>query len=246
MHISRCVESLFKRSAVAALVSIAVICGAGAADALPVYYPADASPCPPFIPGCVNPPPNTPTYQGGGQIVGAIFTAQTAQTFNSLGFIDLNNTTPQSGLPDGLLASYEVGIWNATTQTLLATTLVTPASPLVFDGGVMFHYAPIPAVTIPAGQQFVVAALLPVTPLDPWRINDIHVNTPGITGPGTGRFTTYTPGSYPYPNQIPTDPLGSNVWSIANASSTIVPEPSTGLLLASALLGLAGWRRART
>ena len=109
----------------------------------------------------------------------------------------------------------------------------------------MFRYAPIPTVTIPAGEQFVIAALLPENPLDAWRINDIHANAPGVVGPGTGRFTTLTPG-YPYPNQIPTDPLGSNVWSIANASSTIVPEPSTGLLLASALLGLAGWRRART
>ena len=33
-----------RRSAVAALVSIAVLCGAGAAGTVPVYYPVDVSP----------------------------------------------------------------------------------------------------------------------------------------------------------------------------------------------------------
>jgi len=36
------------------------------------------------------------------------------------------------------------------------------------------------------------------------------------------------------------------VYSVANASSMIVPEPSTGLLVIAGLLGLAGRRRART
>ena len=186
MRISRCVE-LFKRSAVAASISIAVLCGAGAAGAAPVYYYVDAS-CPIFFPNC-GVSPNTPTYQGGGQIVGAIYTALTAQTFNSVGFIDLNNTTPQSGLADGLLGSYEVGIWLTSTQTLLASAVVTPTSPFIPTEGFV-HWAPIPTVTIPAGESFVVAALLPENPLDPWRINDIHVNSVGISGAGTGRFTT--------------------------------------------------------
>jgi len=168
--------------------------------------------------------------------VGAIFTAQTTQTFNSLGFIDVGM--------DGLVGSYEVGIWLASTQTLLATTWVTPASPLgvIFQPNIYetFRYAPIPTVTIPAGEQFVVAALLPDNPLDAWRINDIHFNAPGVVGPGTGRFTTLAPNSYPFPNQIPTDPFGSNVYSIANASDMVVPEPSTGVLVMAGLLGLAG------
>jgi len=218
MYISSCVGSFFnKLSAVSASVLVAVACGAGAADALPVYYPTDPG-CLPFFPFTCPPPP-TPTFQGGGQVVGAIFTAQTEQTFNSLGFIDVGM--------NGLVGSYEVGIWLASTQTLLASTWVTPASPLgVVSPGIfeMFRYAPISTVTIPAGEQFVVAALLPNDPLDGWRINDIHVNATGIVGPGTGRFTTLTPGSYPYPSQIPTDPFGSNVYSIANASSMIVPS----------------------
>jgi len=140
MYISSCVGSFFnKLSAVSALVLMAVVCGAGAADALPVYYPTDPS-CPP--PGVNCPPPSTVRFQGGGQVVGSIFTAQTTQTFNSLGFIDVGM--------NGLVGSYEVGIWLASTQTLLASTWVTPASPLgvishpnIFE---MFRYAPIPTV----------------------------------------------------------------------------------------------------
>jgi hypothetical protein len=232
MRISRCssVASFFdKLRAVSALVSIAVVCTAGAAHATPVYYTA-------------FPAWATATFQGG-LVAGSIFTAATAQTYNSLGFIDLNASCPTCGGPDGLLGSYQVGIWLVSTQTLLASAIVTPASPL---GGLgeNFRYAPIPPTTIPAGAQFIVAALLPATPLDAWLNDDTHVNAVGITGPGSGRFEIA--GTLTYPTQIPPppQPFGTiPIYSVANASTMIVPEPSTGVLVIAGLLGLAGRRR---
>ena len=227
MRISRCssVASFFnKLRAVPALVSIAV-CGAGAAHALPAYY-------------VTFPSWATVTFQGG-RVAGSLFTATTAQTFNSLGFIDLNTSSPLTGLPDGLHDSYQVGIWLVSTQTLLASAIVTPASPL--GAGEYFHYAPIPTTTIPAGEQFIIGALLPATPLDAWLSDDVHVNSVGISGAGTGRFEIG--GTLTYPSQT-VSPFA--VYSVANASSTIVPEPSTGLLMIAGLFGLAHWRRSRS
>jgi len=222
MCISSSVEAFFnKLRAVSALVLMAIVCGAGAAHATPVYWT-----------GTVG----TATFQGG-QVAGSIFTAATAQTFNSLGFIDVNASGNPNAGPDGLLGSYQVGIWLVSTQTLLASALVTPASPLgAFEN---FRYAPIPTTTIPAGQQFVIAALLPDNPLDAWLVNDAHTNSVGVTGAGGGRFEIG--GTLSYPTQI-----AGSVYSVANASDlVVVPEPSTGLLGVAGLLGCAGWRRAR-
>ena len=77
--------------------------------------------------------------------------------------------------------------------------------------------------------------------LDAWLNNDVHVNAVGISGPGTGRFEIG--GTLTYPSQT-VSPFA--VYSVANASDMIVPEPSTGLLVIAGLLGLADRRRART
>jgi hypothetical protein len=56
----------------------------------------------------------------GGMTAGSIFTASTAQTFDSVGFIDVNPSCLNCG-PDGLQSAYQVGIWLVSTQTLLAS-----------------------------------------------------------------------------------------------------------------------------
>src|SRR5437868_5543578 len=90
-----------------------------------------------------------------GRVVGSVFHAINDITFNSLGFIDVNSNISNFnnfGTPDGLHDSYLVGIWLNSTQTLLASATVTPASPL--SDFSQFRYAGIPATTIPAGQDF--------------------------------------------------------------------------------------------
>ncbi len=228
MCVSSSIERFFnKLVAVAAAVMMAVVFGAGAAQANPIFYSV----------GTGN-GTATMTFQGG-RVAGGIFTATTTQTFNSLGFIDLNPSCMQCG-PNGLVGAYQVGIWLASTQTLLASAWVTPTSPL---GGLgeNFRYTQIPTVTIPAGQQFVVAALLPASPLDPWATNDIHTNSLGISGPGGGQYEISTTLTYPTQGLAP-----STGYSIANASSAIpVPEPTAATLISLSLGGLAAFRRNR-
>ena len=231
MSVGGSVDSFFNRLllAVAALVSLAVVSGAGAAHAMPAYIPVVQN--------------YTTVSFAGGQTVGSILTATTAQTFNSLGFIDVNATTCNAGtcLPDGLLGSYQVGIWLASTQMLLASAWVQPTSPLgtPLDGDYQFRWASIPTVTIPAGEQFVIAALLPASPLDAFLVNPIYVNKTGISGAGQGRFQAG--GTLTYPTQAY---LG--VSAVANASEdSYVPEPTTAISLFFGLTGLAAFRRHR-
>lgn len=231
MSVGGSVDSFFNRllRAVAALGSLAVVSGAGATHAMPAYIPVVQS--------------WTTQSFAGGQTVGSILTATTAQTFNSLGFIDLNATTCHqfSCTADGILGTYQVGIWLASTQTLLASAWVQPSSPLgtVLDGGYQFRWASIPTVTIPAGEQFVIAALLPASPLDAFLVNPSYLNKTGITGPGLGRFEIGGTLTYPTQNYLGT-------YAVANASEdSYVPEPTTAVSLVFGLTGLATFRRHR-
>jgi hypothetical protein len=228
MCVSSSIERFFhKLVVVAALVSMAAVFGAGATHAMPAYIPVVVQ--------------STSASSQGGRTVGSILTATTAKTFNSLGFVDVNPSCLQCG-PDGLLGSYQVGIWLVSTQTLLASAWVQPSSPLgaPMDGSFMFRWASIPTVTIPAGQQFIIAALLPASPLDAYFINDVHVNDVGIVGPGTGRFEIG--GTLSYPSQT-VSPFA--VYSVANASTLFLPEPTAATSILFGLTGLAAFRRHR-
>src|SRR5690349_4278469 len=129
-----------------ALSAIAIVC-----PLLVVCAPAPAATPPMFsYTGGVA------TFQGG-IVAGTSFTVGGDETITSLGFVDPGG--------DGLAASYEVGLWDTNTQTLLASTTVTPSSKALIGG---FRYAPIPATTIPGGSSFTIGALLPPTLLDAW------------------------------------------------------------------------------
>lgn len=124
------------------------------------------------------------------------------------------------------------------TQALLASTWVTPGSPVgSFEG---FRYAPVPTTVISAGAQFVVAALLRASPLDPWMVDDVHVHAVGVVGPGSGRIEIG--GMLTDPTNIP--PF--SVYSVASASDrVIVSEPTSATLIALSLGGLALFCRTR-
>jgi hypothetical protein len=151
----------------------------------------------------------------GGIVAGSSFNVPNGATFNSLGFIDV-------GL-DGLADSYQVGLWNTATQQLLASTTVTPSSPLI-NG---FRYAPIPFVTVLPGTSVTVGALLHSTQLDGWITNAAVTDGFNFTGPGFGRFFGN--------NAVLTFPSSADgvTYVVANASDQVVaPAPAT--------LGLAG------
>jgi len=181
------------------------------------------------------------TYQGG-EVVGVTYsTLGSPITFNSLGFIDIkanpiNNFNDWFG-PDGLVGSYEVGIWLTSSQTPLASTTVSSASTLIGN----FRYSPIVATTIPANTGFTITALLPTGPIpDAWLTNSVSINTPSFSGGGIGR--TLSSATLAYPTVA-----DSVTYSIVNASTAVVaPEPTSTacVVLGLGCLGLFRHRRA--
>jgi hypothetical protein len=162
----------------------------------------------------------------GGIVAGNTFTTFSPQTFNSLGFIDVGD--------DGLVGSYQVGLWDS-SQNLLASTTVTPSAPLTSG----FRYASIPPTLVPAGT-FTVGALLPASPADPWIDNTTLVLGAGFAGAGTGQYVSS--GSLVYPTT--TD--SGNVYAVANASQAVVtPEPvgAVSLIMCAMAGGLLRRRR---
>lgn len=234
MSIGTSVGSFFDRLlTVAASVVMAVVFCAGTAHAVPAYwYYTDSS--------------SQLTYQGG-VVAGVSYTTLQDVTFHSLGFIDLPNVPPTQwqmfyGINDGLLGTYQVGIWRNDTQELLASTTVGPNS-VFADPYSYFRWSPIPATTIPANTSFTIAALLPASPQDAWLYDTYSLNSTGIVGPGAGRLLDpATMLSFP-----PSGSLGSisGMQVIANASTDIVvPEPATAILLLVGCGFLAASRRA--
>jgi hypothetical protein len=183
-------------------------------------------------------PTGTTTSNVGGRVVGTRFTysGSTPITFRSLGFIDLNAVNPGLAGPDGLLGSYLVGLWDYNTQALLASTLVTPTSPLIpsgFPSG-QFRYSLIEPTTISPGQTFIVGALLPNAPADAYLVGGAPVNSAGFSG-ASGYFVNTS--TLDFPSQT----LGPGAM-VANAST--IPEPATiSILLVPASIALFVRRR---
>lgn len=236
MSIGTSVDGFLDRSlTIAASVALAVVFCAGTAQAVPVYwYYTDST--------------SQLTYQGG-VVAGVSYTTLQDVTFNSLGFIDLPNVAPTQwqmyyGVDDGLLGTYQVGIWRNDTQELLASTTVGPNS-VSIDQYDYFRYSPIPATTIPANTTFTIGALLPANPQDAWLYDTYSVNSTGIVGPGQGRLIDpATTLSFPALGSLGTV---SGMQVIANAATdivTIVPEPATGILLLAGCVFLSASRRA--
>jgi hypothetical protein len=166
------------------------------------------------------------TRTDGGIVSGISFNTSSfgAPTVQSLGFFDSGN--------DGLVGSYQVGLWDS-SQTLLASGTVTPSSPLVGD----FRWVNVSAVTLSANSTYVVAALLPNSPPDPWLDNASLTLGAGFSGAGTGR--TMTSGTLAFPTTV-----GASPYVIANVSDVAVsPEPGSLAMLGGAAMFLGLRRR---
>ena len=106
-------------------------------------------------------------FYGGstGDVVGFRFTMATDQAVDSLGIWN-----GDSQASPGLTSSHEVGIWDD-TMTLVASTTVTPASPVSGD----FRFEAITPVTLTAGTVYTIGAMYTATD------DDAYVSGPTIT-----------------------------------------------------------------
>ena len=86
-------------------------------------------------------------YSQGTYSLGWSFSTTQNVSVSALGFYD--------DLKNGLSASHDVGIYNASNCALLAATTVTPSDPLTG----FFRYHNIAPVTLPAGGQYLIAAV---------------------------------------------------------------------------------------
>ena len=151
----------------------------------------------------------------GGKVVGVTLNSF-GQTISALGMYD-------SG--DGLATSYTLGLWDA-SQTLVASAVVGPGSPLVGD----FRYANITPVTIgtfAVPQPFTIGVLLPASMPDVWLDQALLTLGSGYSGAGTGQYTIS--GSLVFPSTIDT----GNSYYVVNAGPAVVPEPGSLSLLAA-------------
>lgn len=154
----------------------------------------------------------------GGKVVGISLNSY-GQTLTSLGFYDHNS--------DGIAGSYQLGLWDS-TQTLVRTATVTPASPLT-DGFRYASIAPITFGTLSDPEPFTIGVVLPENPADIYLDSAVLVLNVGFTGAGTGQYSGPS-GTLVYPST-----LDSSNYLVVNANGPappIVPEPMSVALAA--------------
>ncbi len=173
---------------------------------------------------------------GGNYVRGTEFTTTSSQTIRSLAWLDTEG--------DGLLYTHTVGLWDATTQALLASVDVTPSSPtqLSAHGIAVWYMADISPTLLTPGV-YRVAGL--VGPTESYGMQNDRIGN-GVTLTSGSVRTDFPSGGFHYPgeNRLARAILASLSTQSAGGSPP-VPEPSTYVMAVLGLLGLGylGWRR---
>ena len=164
-----------------------------------------------------------------GDVIGYRFTPTTDVLVTSLGILD-----DPSG--DGTLDSaHSVGIWENSTQTLIASVSVDSSGTLL-DG---FYYAAITPVALSAGTAYTLGAMYSADDDDSyWSTPSSVTLDPAFTG-NNGVFPSSGNLGFVYPSSN-----SGNLARIGPNALFIVPEPAEGWLMMFGLAGLAVRRRA--
>lgn len=140
-------------------------------------------------------------------------------------------------LGDGFTQSHLIGLWEASSRSLVVTATIGPGTGGALDG--QFRYVGIPGVSLSANTEYIVAG------------SDFYGSVQDVYGSVPAEAFTMTPGlTYLGPQSageaaglvFPELQIGAPLSGIfgANFQFTVVPEPSTwGLLSVGGLLGVA-------
>ena len=179
--------------------------------------------------------PNGGSQSEGQQITyGLQFTPLVDITVDSLAFIDSGE--------DGLTKSHQVGIWDNTGTLVTSATVTTANSTLdgPVDAGSQFRFTPITPVTLSSGETYTLGGYENQALSDIWYdgVGALTSTDSSLLQLGQSVFRI---AGFGEPNQSG----GTLDFVIANfAFDVAAPEPSTSVLIGSALIAL-GWRRLR-
>lgn len=162
-----------------------------------------------------------------GSVGYKITTGDNRMSVSALGFFDHNR--------DGLASSHQVGIWDATGSTMLAT--VTVAAGTVDPLYEFFRYHDLPTpLTLEANTSYLIAAEV-TSGGDIWYNNSVSGDfnpslDPTYAGFSVDAFGQFFPSSFAAPTSVTP---ASQYFLAANVLATIIPEP-----LSLSMLGMGG------
>jgi hypothetical protein len=197
------------------------------------------------------------TSGAASRMVGWEFTANAPIVVTHLGYFDAGNAGNPTTPPDGLFRSYPMGVWRPDGTLLTQGTVLQGTASPEFQS---FRYADVPDVTLQAGQNYIVAGVLPegnyqqqtydpypdfgsdwIFPL-PGGGNEVRQPVVDYEPQVTlvqSRYALFNP-TFTFPNLTLS---GDNLVGGANFRFTVVPEPALMSIVLVSIAGLLVRRR---
>lgn len=184
---------------------------------------------------------NNSYLDSGTRMIGWRFSVTEDIGVSAIGWFDWNG--------NGLARSHEVGIWNTTGASLLASVVIPNGTTAILDNGFRYTTLNTP-LTLQTGATYIIAGLDIGASGDPhvWDAN-IGFGNPHVNGFASDPRITLTVGnaigsvatSFAYPTGVIGD--ARRVLMGPNFTFTPVPIPAAVWLFGSAFAGLIGFSR---